>query len=525
MRHSFNLALCILLLPLSGCHKRPYTVPESPLPPNTILLSQMMRQLSAQSGFTDGLIAQLDKNGKKGPALLTPALIDELRKRILGQDWQGLDRFPGWTMREVNPTVRVIGHEAGKSDTLESAAAVHPGAPITTQQAKQYLDLGPYELDKAGNAEPGIFSETSPDFASFTTNGIVTQLGDDIVRGDGPNDLAPEHSESMQLADILNRLAANKLDGAQTFTASLSGNGPTTPEALIQQLINAGATVSVTDSRYFANFGHLHYKGADVMMPFFINSEIVVPHSNERPLLVPVSHAEYEWHIRLMPQICGGLCPTINADVSYYFGIDGKSEWRVMDTLDQAWVLKRDAHTYTGADAVEVTRLAGLLTVAYMHQHLARPTLPFGGYYALGVCQDGVSAIEHKMTGHVTLYPNTVDATLFNDLRDAEVNALMAAIPNDRSGIKPQPERIFGSLPAAPDASGRFTAVNIPGLADDLNATYAAWKDGTLERTHSRWDSFRAWLFILSAAGIALLLALKTRHFFDHKPVQRNRYR
>jgi hypothetical protein len=33
---------------------------------------------------------------------------------------------------------------------------------------------------------------------------------------------------------------------------------------------------------------------------------------------------------------------------------------------------------------VEATRLAGLLTVAYMHQHLQRPQLPFGGYYALG---------------------------------------------------------------------------------------------------------------------------------------------
>ena len=73
------------------------------MPPNTILLSQMMRELSAQPGFTEALIHQLDKGGKKGPALLTPDLIDELRKRILGEDWQGLDRFPGWTMREINP--------------------------------------------------------------------------------------------------------------------------------------------------------------------------------------------------------------------------------------------------------------------------------------------------------------------------------------------------------------------------------------------------------------------------------------
>ena len=45
---------------------------------------------------------------------------------------------------------------------------------------------------------------------------------------------------------------------------------------------------------------------------------------------MPVSHAEYEWKIR---------GPKVNADVSWYFGIDGKSEFRTMDTLDQAWVL------------------------------------------------------------------------------------------------------------------------------------------------------------------------------------------
>jgi hypothetical protein len=178
--------------------------------------------------------------------------------------------------------------------------------------------------------------------------------------------------------------------------------------------------------------------------------------------------------------------------VSYYFGIDGKAEWRTMDTLDQGWVQRRAAHTYTGAQAVEVTRLAGLLTVAYMRAHAAHPTLPFGGYYALGVCQDGVSAIEHAMTGKVTLFPNTADAAFFNDPRDAEINALMRAVPKDRDGKAPEPERIFGSLPVAPaaNASEAFNAITIPGLADDLNATYAAWQQGKSLRPHSRLFGF-----------------------------------
>ena len=119
-----------------------------------------------------------------------------------------------------------------------------------------------------------------------------------------------------------------------------------------------------------------------------------------------------------------------------------------MDELNQPWVLGRHAHEYRGADAVEVTRLAGKMMVAYAHLHLAYPALPFGGYYALGVCQDSVAAIEMKMTGKATLFPNTANEALFDDSRDAEVNALIAKIPKDRNGAPPQPERIFGSLPS-----------------------------------------------------------------------------
>ena len=502
MRPSRNAAMLVSVFLLAGCRK-PYVVPEAPMPPNTILLSQMMRELSAQPGFTEAMLKQLDANGKKGPALMTPELVRELRKRILGSDWQGLDRFPGWTMREINPTVRAVSHFASKNEKLAAAAAVHPGAPVDAATAKQYLDLGPYSLDKA---ETVSLDEPST-LPAFSTEGLVTVLGAGVSRGDGPNALAAEHAESQRLADVLNRLAANKLDDAEQFTTTVHGSTAKTPQELIQILAESGNKVVVNDTRYFANFGHFHDKGQDVMMPFFVNSEIVVPHSDGRPLLVPVSHAEYEWHIH---------GPKINAEISYYFGIDGKSEWRTMDTLDQPWVLKRNAHEYRDADAVEVTRLAGLFSVMYMHQHAARPTLPFGGYYALGVCQDGVSAIEKKMTGNVTLFPNTADAALFTDPRDAEINALILAIPKDREGKKPEPERIFGSLPTAD-----FNAITIPGLASDLNASYTAWKDGTLERTYTTWEYVKALIFLLSAVSIALFAAVRTRRFLNSQARQR----
>ncbi len=473
------------------------------MPPNTILLSQMMSELSAQPGFREAVLHALQgtDDNKNGPALLTPDLVRELRERILGQDWEALDRFPGWTMSAINPTVRVVSRVATKR-AAENASANNPGASAGSTPTQTFLDLGPYPLDQEQTVS---FDEPST-LPPFTTEGIVTRLGPNTVRGDGPNQLAAEHAESQRLADALNRLAANALDGAKPFAATVNGTSAATPQDLIAALAASGHQVTVVDARYFANFGHLHYKGQDVMMPFWIDTSFAVPGTGgllgwgARPLLVPVSHAEYEWQVR---------GPRINADVSYYFGVDGKSEWRTMDTLDQSWVLRRVAHTYTDAQALEVTRLTGLLTIAYMHQHQRRPDLPFGGYYALGVCQDGIAAIEEHMTGKSTLFPNTADTTLFDDPRDAEVNKLIAAIPKDRGGDPPGPERIFGSLPAEPGPDGIFSAVTIPGLADDLKASYVAWHEGRLQRIHSR--TFYWTITSVAFAGAGVLIALLVR--------------
>src|SRR5665213_3938893 len=148
-----RISCALVLAALIGCKSdAPYVVPEEPMPANTVMLSQMMRELSATPGFTEAILAELDKSGKQGPALMTPALMHRLRQLILGKDWQGLDRFPGWTMHEINPTVRVAGHIAGKNAEVASLAARHPGAPastVTTEQMKAYIDLGRYLLEKA----------------------------------------------------------------------------------------------------------------------------------------------------------------------------------------------------------------------------------------------------------------------------------------------------------------------------------------------------------------------------------------
>lgn len=471
-----RLAWSVAMTCLIGCRGDiRSTPPTEPMPPDTVLLSQMMQRLSEQPGFTEAVLAQLDRGGKNGAALMTPDLMDRLRTLILGKQWEGLDRFPGWTMGAITPTVRVAGRVLGQKATKNDAAATADAAPNLTRQPSasevaEFLNLGDLRLDRAAQVD----LDTPSRLPGLSEADLVKPLGMGVVSGDGPDPgLAPAHAESARLAVLLNRLSVNGLnldgpEGSRLVTAAVGGKVVQRPEDLVRALLESGHTVTVADARYFANFGHLHDNGKDVMMPFWVNTRIRVP-GTLRPLLVPVSHAEYEWQIR---------GPKINADVAFYYGIDGHAEFRTMDELNQSWVLGRHAHVYTGAEALEVTRLTASMVVAYVHQHVARPKLPFGGYYTLGVCQDVISAIEKKMTGASTLFPNTADARLFDDPRDEEVNELIAAIPKDRSGGMPEPERVFGSLPA-----GDLRSITIPGLAEDLLKTQAAWRAGRLRRT------------------------------------------
>ena len=476
-----------------------YAMPRDEMPPNTVKLSEMMQTLSAQPGFTEAFLQQVQGGANKaGAAFLTPDLVHHLRELILGKNWQGLDTFPGWTMAGINPTVRVVGHFAGKDAKVDDMATAGgaPAAPgdAARRAVEAYVDLGDFKLNQGGS----VRLDEPAKGRGFIDKDYITVLGDGVTRGDGPKpDLAPLHAESQRLAETLNRLSLNGLESATPFEAKLGGKAATTPQDLIAALMASGHTVEVADSRYFANFGHLHWNGKDVMMPFWINSQIVVPGpigTPLRPLLVPVSHAEYEWFIK---------GPQVNAAVSFYFGIDGKAEFRTMDQLDQAWVMNRHAYEYRDAQALEVTRLTGLIMQTYAHLHSAHPAIPFGGYYGFGVCQDVVAAIEMKMWGKTTLFPNTADARFFKDPRDQEINGLIKRLPKDRDGKPPEVERIFGSLPFG-STDAELQSASIPGLGDDLVAVHKAWTDGTLERVGERRKT-RNWLYVL---GVLLTLAL-----------------
>jgi hypothetical protein len=266
-----------------------------------------------------------------------------------------------------------------------------------------------------------------------------------------------------------------------------------TPSALLDALITSGHDLEVRDSRYFANFGDLIYHGRDVLTPFWIDTGIQVPGA-DRTLLVPVSHSQHEFIVR---------GPVVNADLSFYFGIDGEAEFRPSVTRDQAWVMGNVAHLYRGAEALEVTRLAGGIVRAYSAIKQHHPELPFGGYYALGVCNDVNAMIELKMQGETSLFPLTLDPQFFAG--DGEVDRLARRLPLDNGrDAKPEPRRILGSIPVA-----ELSMLPLPFLRKDLEEVRAAWGSDSLTLTGSH--GVLIWVVTIITCSLAVLLLVRHR--------------
>ncbi len=433
-------------------------------PGPAIRLSQVIGQMSQDASFRERLLQSLDTLPNAW-GLIGDKQRARLRNFILDRNWQGVDHFPGLTVRELRASVMVANAAADK----------YPA--ITRKLEPPYVEVGPFSAEAPGEAD---WQDSEPD-AAKAAEPPRKDLGYGLTMGDPPDPaLWQWHARSVRAAYLFNRLALNRLlDKAHIFRVRLNGHRTDSPQGLIDLLDQFGFNVWIEDSRYFANFGHLHFKGEDVMMPFWLNTRIPLPHGKET-LLTPVSHAEDEIRIR-GPH-------GQNADVSFYFGIDGMTEFRTMDTLDQYWVGKNVAHTYRHGQAEEVARLLGEVLVTYADLQRKNPDLPFDGYYRLGVCQDAIAAIEYHMEGKTSLFPITHDPQYFKG--SGEINRLFSRIPNDRNNSRVSWERVRGSLPAK-----RLADIRIPELRRNLGLVAQAESEG---REVRRW----------SWSGAAILLAI-----------------
>jgi hypothetical protein len=378
--------------------------------------------------------------------------------------------------RAVRLAARAAKQQAREAEAAETTA--DPEAAPAPEPAAPEGDLDePLGIPTHGAAPaPGIW---------------MREVGFGLEAGDRLDPaLAPRYADGLRLAAALNRLAANPLAGepGPRYRVTTAKVGADTPDGLIDLLMDSGHDVAIADARYFANFGDLLYQSRDVLTPFWVDTRIAVPGA-DRSLLVPVSHSQHELRVR---------GPAVNADLSFFFGIDGKAEFRPITTRDQRWTLGTTARTYRGADALEVVRFAGAIIRAYATIQRRHPDLPFGGYYALGVCNDVNAMIEQHMQGETTLFPLTHDPRYFAG--DGEVEQLARALPVDGRGARPDPRRILGSLPVADIA-----ALPLPALRSDLEQVRIAWERGELVFVDA-WGILE-WLAVAVGAFLTLLIA------------------
>jgi hypothetical protein len=142
-------------------------------------------------------------------------------------------------------------------------------------------------------------------------------------------------------------------------------------------------------------------------------------------------------------------------------------------------------------------RLAGSIVRAYSAIKQRHPDLPFGGYYALGVCNDVNAMIELKMQGETTLFPLTLDPQFFTG--SDEIDQLARRLPLDSGrNAQPEPRRILGSIPVV-----ELAMLPLPSLRTDLEAVSSRWKSGTLSLGGSR--DMVIWVIVIIGGFLAVL--------------------
>ncbi len=442
----------ILLLHLKEINEKKDQLKEKAVDSSFSFLkfSKVMSELSKNQDFVDALMNRIGRNPNAG-GILGPEELQLLKTLIFRKDFAAFDRFPGFTIKGMGVAVALAGAESKKKAAKNAEVAKPVRDDVLSENVVEEMGL------------PVTDKENPP-----ASDSMLKDLGYGLQSGDKIDpSKAKTVSDSRRMASILNRLSLNPAEKDKPrYMVKIGNRTVDSPGALVAELMSSGCKVEVRDARYFANFGDLFYKGAEVLTAYWINTQIPVPET-ENSLMVPVSHSQHELYI---------VGTDFSVELSFYFGIDGKVEFRVMDTVDQSWVLGRVAKVYAEKDAVEVVRLEGEVIKTYERIKKDNPDLPFGGYYALGVCDDVNAVIEYRMTGKTTLFPLPHDNRYFQG--DGEVEQIVRKLPSDgRDNSIPDQKRVFGSIPV-----DDFSKIPIPSLRAQLKAVMEAWESGNKEK-------------------------------------------
>ncbi len=400
-----------------------------------IKFSKVMSDLSKNQEFMEALSNRIGRGPNAG-GRLGPEELKLLKELIFRKDFAAFDVFPGFTVKGMGVAYALAGMEAKKRQEQNP----EPAKPAVVPELKENL------VEELGIPVPEKKDVPAPD-------SLLKDLGFGLKSGEFFDpDWVKMQADNARMAEVLNRLSLNPVEKDKPkYLVKIGESLIGTPQDLIDRLIASGCKIEVRDARYFANFAKLFYNGTEVITAYWLNTGIPIPGTG-RNLMVPVSHSQHELHVQ---------GPGYKVRLTFYFGIDGKLEFRPFDTADQSWIGGKVAKVYTGREAVEAIRIAGEEIRTFDRIQKANPDLPFGGYYSLGVCLDSNAVIEMKMTGKTTLYPLTHDVKYFQG--DGEIEQIMRSLPYDGGDASADPSRVAGSLPA-----DEISKIAIPSLRDDL---------------------------------------------------------
>ncbi|MFA6029731.1 MAG: hypothetical protein WC969_07755 [Elusimicrobiota bacterium] len=373
-------------------------VPERPPVPD-MSLGELAKTLSREPGAVEDLIAILaGQGGDLGRAWATPERRAALAEAIRKADKAALDRLPLLTPKELLAAAKLY------------AANVKP-APAPAL---------PAEAELAFSGEPKAPAPGA--FLKPLGHGLL--YGDESISGS-----LSAYGDNLALSGAFNRLADN--DPADpAFTLVFAGRRIDSVRGLLEALRGQGVSLEVSDRRYFANFGDLRYEDDgvrhEVRTPVYIDTGLTLP--SGRRLAVPVAHSELDVALR----------GPVNADLSFFFGIDGEAAFRAQDTTDMRWVGGRTVDARSGEEALVLLERA-----AWTRRELKAKAralgLPLGGYGPLGDCND----VNAFITGRPA-YPMLRDPSLFKT--GSPLDAVSNALPYDL--MKPPSKAVLlDSLP------------------------------------------------------------------------------
>ncbi len=276
----------------------------------------------------------------------------------------------------------------------------------------------------------------------------------------------PERLRNRLLAQILNVLGSNRLNGARHASEPFRFEGVGSGRELLNHLNNQGWKSCARIRTSVASFG----LGASTRIgEHWLQIPLAVPYRTglqdetgaEIQALMPHSSMEME----LLPPSGSPLL------VQYYQGVEGLNGWAALNELHRPWQNDRS----NGTVAYQTTELRDeqlgetldlCELMAAVHNSEAQLShLQMGGYGALGFCIDSTALLEQAITGTTNLFPLTLGdlwrQRLHRQLQqqlDEGLHATDDSVNRYRLALDQLPQDLFHDNQSRPEAQRRLKA-------------------------------------------------------------------